>query len=58
MRAALHPRLALFSLLGLSLEAASVIPTQELTAMMLTDYIQFFHHQGVCIVASEVKYGI
>ncbi|XP_063843812.1 probable glutamate receptor isoform X2 [Scylla paramamosain] len=50
---ALHTFLAFLSLFGPTMKAASVPSNQELTAMMLVDYLEFFHHLRVCLLVSE-----
>lgn len=47
------PLLATTTITG---EAAFVISKNDLTAMMLTDFLQFFQHQRACLLASKGEY--
>lgn len=50
---ALHTFLAFLATFDPTVKAASVPSSQELTAMMLVDYLEFFHHLRVCLLVSE-----
>ncbi|MPC07730.1 Glutamate receptor [Portunus trituberculatus] len=50
---ALHTFLAFLSSFGATMEATFLPSTQTLNAMMLVDYLEFFHYLRVCLLVSE-----